>query len=280
MLAHDSVEDLEIRLLLAAIFEKYGYRFRDYAEASMKRRVRAALARSGLSHLGELQHKLLCEPQFFASLVDDLTVRVSDLFRDPPFFLAFREKVVPLLRTYPLLKIWHAGCASGEEVYTTAILLMEENLYDRAQIYATDMSPTALEMARDGVYAEDRADGFEQNYRASGGTRSLESYFSRAYGRMVVHEPLRRNIVFFQHDLASDHALGQMHVVFCRNVLIYFGPGLRERVFSTFADCLGRGGFLCLGSNEALSSNASAAFTDCSPRERIYRRRAEGAGQP
>ena len=274
MRATDSVEDLEIRLLLEAIFNRYGYRFRDYAEASMRRCVRAALARSGLAHLGELQHRLLCEPRFFASLLDDLTVRVSDVFRDPSFFCAFRQKVVPLLRTYPLLKIWHAGCASGEEVYTTAILLAEENLYDRAQIYATDMSSTALDMARDGVYPEERADGFERNYRESGGKHSLESYFSRAYGRVTVRESLRRNIVFFQHDLASDHGLGDMHVVFCRNVLIYFGSALREQAFQTFAGCLGRGGFLCLGSNECLSPAACAAFVECVAPERIYRRRA------
>ena len=274
MLATDSIEHLEIRLLLQAIEGRYGYRFQDYAEASMRRRVRVALARSGLGHLGELQHKLLCEPEFFASLLDDLTVRVSDVFRDPPFFRAFREKVVPLLHTYPLLKIWHAGCASGEEVYTTAILLAEENLYDRAQIYATDVSSTALEMARDGVYGDERAAGFERNYLDSGGKRALDCYFSRAYGHMTIRESLRRNIVFFQHDLASDHALGEMHVVFCRNVLIYFGPALRERVFATFTGCLGRGGFLCLGSNECLSPATRAAFSECLAPERIYRRRA------
>jgi len=274
MLAKDSVEDLEIRLLLEAIFGKYGYRFQDYAQASIRRRARAALARSGLPHFGELQHKLLCDPEFFATLLDDLTVRVSDVFRDPQVFRAFREKVVPLLRTYPLLKIWHAGCASGEEVYTTAILLAEENLYDRVQIYATDMSATALEMARAGVYGEERAEGFERNYRESGGKFSLENYFSRAYGRITVREPLRRNIVFFQHDLASDHALGDMHVVFCRNVLIYFGSGLREQALATFANCLGRGGFLCLGSNEALPPIATAAFAEYAAAERIYRRRA------
>jgi chemotaxis protein methyltransferase CheR len=274
MLAHGKIEDLEIRLLLEAIHDQYGYRFQDYAPASMHRRVRAALARSGLSHLGELQHKLLYEPEFFASLLDDLTVRVSDVFRDPPFFQAFRQKVVPLLRTYPLLKIWHAGCASGEEVYATAILLAEERLYDRAQIYATDMSPTALEMAREGIYAEDRCADFERNYREGGGKGTLDDYFSRAYGRMVVREQLRRNIVFFQHDLASDHALGEMHVVFCRNVLIYFGNQLREQAFTTFAGCLARGGFLCLGINESLSPLARDTFSEFAASERIYRRRA------
>jgi len=274
MLTETSLEDLEIRLLLQAIQAKYGYHFVDYAEGSMRRRVRAALTRSGLSNLGELQHKILLDPNFFACVVDDLTVRVSEVFRDPPFFRVFRERVVPVLRTYPLLKIWHAGCASGEEVYTTAILLAEENLYERAQIYATDMSPKALELARAGVYAEERAPQFERNYLESGGTGRLGAYFSRAYGRMVVREALRRNVVFFQHDLASDQALGEMHVVFCRNVLIYFGSQLRERVVGTFAGCLDRSGFLCLGMNEGLSPLAKQSFADFAERERIFRRRA------
>lgn len=268
------VEELEIRLLLEAIQARYGYHFLDYAQSSMRRRVRAALARSGLAHLGELQHKLLVEPEFFASMLDDLTVRVSDLFRDPAFYRAWRQNVVPLLHTYPLLKIWHAGCASGEEVYTTAILLSEENLYERAQIYATDMSPKALEMAREGVYAQDRAADFERNYHESGGRGQLDDYFSRAYGRVVVREGLRRNIVFFQHDLASDHALGEMHVVFCRNVLIYFGPDLRKRALRTFTGCLGRGGFLCLGMSESLPVHLGAEFSEFGAAERIYRRRA------
>lgn len=274
MLAEANLEDLEIRLLLQAIQAKYGYQFVDYAEGSMRRRVRAALTRSGLRHLGELQHQILRDPNFFASILDDLTVRVSEVFRDPLFFRVFRERVAPILRTYPLLKIWHAGCASGEEVYATAILLAEENLYDRAQIYATDMSPKALELAKAGVYSEDRAEQFAQNYLESGGKARLDAYFSHAYGRVVVRETLRRNVVFFQHDLASDQALGEMHVVFCRNVLIYFGSNLRDRVFSTFADCLARPGFLCLGMNEALSAAAKAKFMEFAERERIFRRRA------
>jgi chemotaxis protein methyltransferase CheR len=271
----EELEELEIGLLLQAIRAKYGYHFVDYAQSSMRRRVRAALTRSGLSHLGELQHRILLDPNFFASILDDLTVRVSEVFRDPPFYRAFRERVVPILRTYPLLKIWHAGCASGEEVYTTAILLAEENLYERAQIYATDMSPKALEAARAGVYPEERAVEFERNYLESGGKARLSAHFSQAYGRIVVREALRRNVVFFQHDLASDHALGEMHVVFCRNVLIYFGSALRERVLSTFAGCLERSGFLCLGMNEGLSTQTKEDFADFAERERIYRRRAK-----
>jgi chemotaxis protein methyltransferase CheR len=267
------LEELEIRLLLEGIQAKYGYRFQDYAQSSMRRRVRAALARSGLRHLGELQHKLLADAEFFASMLDDLTVRVSEVFRDPTFYRAFRESVVPILRTYPQLKIWHAGCASGEEVYTMAILLAEEKLYERAQIYATDMSPKALEMAREGVYAESDAASFGRNYLESGGKQRLDDYYSSAYGRIVVRESLRKNIVFFQHDLASDYALGEMNVVFCRNVLIYFGTALKDRTLGTFGDCLGHGGFLCLGRNESLPVEAAARFSVFSATERIYRRR-------
>ena len=266
-------DDLEIRLLLEAIHARYGYHFQHYASGSMRRRVRAALARSGLKHLGQLQQKILMEPEFFASVLDDLTVRVSEVFRDPAFYRAFREQVVPMLRTYPLLKIWHAGCAAGEEVFSSAILLSEENLYERCQIYATDMSPKALELARAGVYPESEAAKFEANYRESGGVARFDEYYSCAYGRIAVRERLRKNIVYFQHDLASDYALGEMHVVFCRNVLIYFDTALRDRTLRSFADCLGHGGFLCLGMHESLPPASRERFTEFASNERIYRRR-------
>jgi len=217
---------------------------------------------------------VLTSPQFFASILDDLTVRVSEAFRDPGFYRAFREKVVPLLHTYPLLKIWHAGCASGEEVYSLAILLMEEALYERAQIYATDMSPKALELARAGVYEAADAEKFARNYLASGGRQQFGDYCSSAYGKVVVRENLRQNIVFFQHDLACDHSLGEMHVVFCRNVMIYFGSELRERALGLFGECLEHGGFLCLGKNEGLPADGVHRFSELVPGERIYRKRA------
>jgi chemotaxis protein methyltransferase CheR len=267
----DPAEEIEVRLVLQAIYERYGYDFRDYSGDSMRRRLLAALARSGAAHLGELQHRLLSDASFFASLVDDLTVQVSGMFRDPQFFRAFRERVVPMLRTYPHLKIWHAGCAGGEEVYATAIVLSEENLYERSQIYATDMSRRALEQAREGVYAESDVQLFEDAYLQAGGRRRLDDYYSAAYGRVAVKEALRKNVVFFQHDLVSDSEIGEMHVVFCRNVLIYFGSSLRERVIKMFARSLCRGGFLCLGSSERLPASSSTAFSDFAPFERIYR---------
>lgn len=268
-------EELEIRLVLEAIFAKYGYDFRGYGEASLRRRIGAVLARTGAAHLGELQHRILTEPEFFVSVLDDLTVQVSEMFRDPEFYRAFREQVVPVLRTYPELKIWHAGCASGEEVYTIAILLSEENLSERTQIYATDVSARAVERARAGVYPEARVSGFAKNYAASGGKRSFDDYYSSAYGGIAVREWLRKQVVFFQHDLVSDYALGEMNVILCRNVLLYFGPLLRERVLDLFAGSLRRGGFLCLGGSEALSASRTHLFGELSAVQRIYRRRAE-----
>jgi chemotaxis protein methyltransferase CheR len=264
------VEQLEMRLLLEGIAARYGYDLRGYQPRSLQRRVRAALLRSGAANLGELQHRVLTDARAFAALLDDLTVQVTDMFRDPHFYRRFREDVLPVLRTYPQLKIWHAGCASGEEVYTSAILLTEAGLYDRAQIYATDLSPEALAKAREGVYPADRAGVFAQNYQAAGGTKTFASYYSLAYDRIAVREPLRRNVVFFQHDLVSDHAFGEMQVIFCRNVLIYFGAELRTRVLAKLGQGLCRGGFLCLGANERVGAAGAGTFSEVAA-ERIYR---------
>lgn len=266
---------LEVRLVLEAIHARYGYDFRSYAPDSMERRVMAAAAKIGSPNLGALLHRILREPDTFCSVLDALTVRVTEMFRDPPMYRAFRQQVLPVLRTYPQLKIWHAGCASGEEVYATAILLTEEGLYNRAQIYATDMSATAVEQAREGVYREALLPEFTMNYRAAGGERDFDDYWSRAYGRVSVRPSLKQNVHFFQHDLVSDYSLGEMHVIFCRNVLIYFGEQLRHRVFSLFADGLSRGGFLCLGANEALPSAERAGYQELAPNERIFRRRGQ-----
>lgn len=267
----DDVEALEVSLFLEAIYAKYGYDFRGYAVASMQRRVFAALAKSGLGHLGELQHRVLRDPELFAVVLQHLTVRVSGMFRDPNFYRAFRARVVPLLRTYPFLKIWHAGCATGEEVYATAIVLAEEGLYDRAQIYATDLSADALAHAADGVFPLEQAAAFSANYAAAGGTSTFSSYYTSAYGHFALSAALRENVLFFQHDLVGDHVFGEMHVVFCRNVLIYFGEVLRGRVLAKLADSLCPGGFLCLGNSESLSGASGWRTFDDLSEERIYR---------
>jgi chemotaxis protein methyltransferase CheR len=273
MLPETELEELELRLLLDAIHTCYGYDFRKYAVDSMRRRVAAAAAKVGVRHLGELQHRLLREPQTFSAILDVLTVRVTEMFRDPPVYQALRELVLPSLRTYPQLKIWHAGCASGEEAYATAILLSEAGLYERSQIYATDMSSVAVEQARDGVYPEGMLSDFARNYRDSGGQRDFDGYWSRAYGNISILPALKRNVHVFQHNLACDYSLGEMQLIVCRNVLIYFSDELRQRAFELFGAGLARGGFLCLGASEALPAQQRSKFQEVSGSARIYRQR-------
>jgi chemotaxis protein methyltransferase CheR len=267
-------EAIEQRLVLEAIHQRYGYDLRSYQPDSMRRRLRTCLARSGLAHFGELQHRLLESPEFFAALLDGLTVQVSEMFRDPDFYRAFRERVVPRLRTYPEIRIWHAGCASGEEPYASAILLAEEQLIERAQIYATDVSSRAIERAREGVFPASQAELYSENYRLAGGKQRFMDHCSAAYGKFTISESLRESVVFFQHDLVTDYALGEMQVIFCRNVLIYFASEVRERVLSMFGESLCRGGFLCLGANESLPSAFAAQFSDFSAEQRIFQKRA------
>ena len=265
-------EAIEVRLFLEAIHARYGYDLRSYTPESMRRRVLTALAKSGLAHLGELQHRVLHEPDMFVSVLQDLTVQTSDLFRDPSFCAAFRSRVVPVLRTYPLLRIWHAGCASGEEAYSCAITLSEEGLYERAQLYATDLSVQAVAQAKLGVYDGTRLPAFEQNYAQAGGSGELASFCTQAYEHVAMKDSLRRNLLFFEHNLVSDAVFGEMHVIFCRNVFIYFQPELRRRVLRKFAQSLPPGGFLCLGSSETLVLSGSAEFEPFVEAERIYRR--------
>jgi len=263
---------IALSLLIEAIHRRYGYDLRNYAPAFLERRFAAALTRFGIAHLGELQHRVLVDPEFFFELLESMIVRVTGMFRDPSFFEHFRVHITPLLRTYPLLKIWHGGCSSGEEVYATAIILKEEGLYDRAQIYATDISARAIESAAAGVYPADRVDEFRESYRAAGGTQDFTSYYTEGYGRIAMRESLRKNVLFFQHNLVSDHAFGEMHVVFCRNVLIYLDRELRRRVLTKFLAGLCPGGLLCLGSSERLSaSDMALGFRELASDARIYR---------
>ena len=270
----DETESIEVALVLEAILRRYGYDLREYVPDTMTRRLRSALVRSGAAHLGELQHRLLHDSAWFPELLHQLTVQVSDMFRDPQFYSVFRSRVAPVLRTYPQLKLWLAGCSSGEEVYATAILLSEEDLYERSQIYATDLSARALDAAREGVYDERQARRFAENYRLAGGTRRFGDYCSSAYGRIAMHEELKRNLVFFEHNLASDYAIGEMNVIFCRNVLFYFNDNLRLRVLDMLGQALCYGGFLCLGATEAAPHVPGRAFSPFAPDERIFQRTA------
>ena len=267
--------DIELRLLIDAIYLRYHYDFRGYAHASLKRRLAAALPRFGCTTLSQLQDRVLHDESVFPALLDFLTVQVSEMFRDPAYFRALREQVVPLLRTYPSLKMWVAGCSAGEEVYSLAILLREENLLDRTLIYATDINPQALQKAASGVFDLDRLAGFTLNHQRSGARSSLSDHYTAAYGRAVFDKTLRKHMVFSDHSLATDSVFAEVQLVSCRNVLIYFDRALQGRALGLFADALVRRGFLGLGSKESLRFSSHAdRFDEFVREQRVFQRNA------
>jgi chemotaxis protein methyltransferase CheR len=266
--------DIELRLLLEAIYLKYQHDFRHYSMSSLRRRLAQALEEFGLATLSQLQDRIIQSPEDFSRLFQYLTVQVSEMFRDPAYFRALREDVLPLLRTYPSIKVWVAGCSTGEELWSLKILFDEEGLAERTLFYATDINPDALARAEAGIYALDRIAGFTQNYIASGGRRSLSDYYHAAYGGARFSGSLKERVVFADHSLATDEVFLEAHLVSCRNVLIYFDRPLQDRALGLFEHALVRRGFLGLGSKESLRfSSRHEAFDDFRPRERIYQKR-------
>lgn len=269
----EGVEDLEIDLLLEALFQRYHYDFRNYARASIKRRLLQAREQLGFPSFSALQDGLLHEPAMLGRLLGYLTVQVSEMFRDPSYFRALREKVIPHLRTYPSLKVWVAGCSNGEELYSLAILFREEGLEARTIFYATDINPAALQAAQAGVYPLDQLRRFTANHQKSGGRSSLSDYYTADYGRAIFDKSLRRQVVFSDHSLVTDAVFGEMHLISCRNVLIYFDRKLQDRAIGLFKDSLARKGFLGLGSKESLRFSTHAdAFAEFDREEKIYQR--------
>ncbi|SDJ37975.1 chemotaxis protein methyltransferase CheR [Ferrimonas sediminum] len=267
-------EQLEIELLLEAIFRKYGYDFRDYAGAHTKRRLDLRRAREGLTSFSEMQHKVIRNPDFFDQLLLDLSINVTEMFRDPWFYQKVREVMVPHLQTYPFIKVWHAGCSSGQEVYSMGILLEEEGLKERVQIYATDFNERILNKARQGIYPMNLVREYTANYQKAGGTQSFSDYYTADYDSAVIKNRLRDKVLFSSHNLVTDSVFGEMNVIFCRNVLIYFNRELQSRVLRLFYDSLCPGGFLCLGSKESIRfSEVADMFEVVSERERIYRKK-------
>ena len=270
----DKTEDIELRLLLDAIYRRYHYDFRGYSVASITRRLRQARDRFGCASLSQLQDRVLHDPAVLPELLAYLTVQVSELFRDPAYFRAIREHVVPHLRTYPSLKVWVAGCSAGEELYSLAILFREEGLEERTVFYGTDINPDAIKRAEAGVYEIDRVPLFTENHRLSGGKSSLSDYYTAAYGAAVFDKSLRRRAVFSDHSLVTDAVFAEVQLVSCRNVLIYFDRELQDRAIGLFKDALVRKGFLGLGSKESLRFSAHAgAFAEFARDERIYQKR-------
>ena len=267
------LERLEIELLLEAVFRHYGFDFRSYAYASIRRRLWKRVEGEGLRTISGLQARILHDPDTMERLLLDLSVNVTAMFRDPSFYREFREKVIPLLRTYPFIRIWHAGCSTGEEVFSMAILLEEEGLYDRARLYATDINDVVLQRAKQGIFPLERMQEYTDNYIKAGGTRSFSEYYTAKYDGALFSPSLTRNVVFSQHNLVTDRSFSEFHVIFCRNVLIYFDKTLQHRVHKLFYDSLVMFGVLALGSRESLKfSQFEPCYEKLTTAEKLYKK--------
>jgi chemotaxis protein methyltransferase CheR len=272
----EELTDLEIKLLMEGIYQVYGHDFREYSEASLRRRLNQWLSGSGFATLSLAQSRLLRDRALFETLLRGITVNVSEMFRDPEFFKAVRELVIPYLKTYPYVKIWHAGCSTGEEAYSMAILLLEEGLQGRFRIYATDINEEVIRKAQEGIYPLQELQNFTRNYQHAGGTGSFSDYYTARYGHAILSSKLRENIVFAAHSLAVDADFGEMNMILCRNVMIYFKQPLKERVLGLFDSSLMPGGFLCLGTKESLDNrHISNRYEAITKRMQIYRKRYE-----
>jgi len=270
----DELIDLEINLLMEGVYQVYGYDFREYSEASLRRRLIHWLSGSGFATFSLAQSQLLRDRTFFDTLLRGITVNVSEIFRDPAFFKIIREQVVPYLKTYPLVKIWHAGCSTGEEAYSMAILLLEEGLKGRFRIYATDINEEVIRKAQEGIYPLQEMQRFTKNYQQSGGKGSFSDYYTARYDHAILNASLRENIVFAAHNLAVDAEFGEMNLILCRNVMIYFKQTLKERVLGLFDSSLIPGGFLCLGTKESLDNReVSGRYEAITQRMQIYRKK-------
>jgi len=267
-------EDIEVSLLLEALYLRYGYDFRKYRRASVKRQIKRRVEADGLNSIAEMMHRALFDESYFEDMVLSMTVNVTEMFRDPPFFKAIVEKVFPALPKKSPLKLWHAGCSTGEEVYSLTILLKENGLLQRTQLYATDINEAALESAREGVIELKQMREYTGNYQMSGGQQSFSDYYSAAHNSAIIDRSLLKKVLFTDHNLVTDGVFGEMDLIICRNVLIYFSKELQEKVFRLFLDSLTEDGFLGLGSKESLDfSDCKEAFEAIDGRKRIFRRK-------
>lgn len=267
------LERIEVDLLTEAVYRHYGFDFRDYSFPSLRRRIWKRVYAEGLSTIAGLIEKVLHDPQCMERLLLDLSVNTTAMFRDPTFYLSFRRKVVPMLRTYPFVRIWHAGCSTGEEVYSMAILLQEEGLYDRCRIYATDINESVLQKAKAGIFPIATMQENTSNYMAGGGTGTFSDYYTARYDFAIFRPSLRSNVVFAQHNLVTDASFNHFNVIFCRNVLIYFNNALQDRVQRLFLDSLEMFGVMGLGKKESIRFTSVADFfEELDEEERLYRR--------
>ncbi|GAA3343672.1 protein-glutamate O-methyltransferase CheR [Deinococcus persicinus] len=265
--------NLEIDLLLEAIYRLSGYDFRQYNRSSISRRIFNRMRINSIPTISRVQEKVIHEQEFLEQLLNDFSINVTEMFRNPSFFKAFREKVIPALREYQEIRVWHAGCATGEEVYSMAILLQEEGLIDKAVIYATDMNEQVLEKAKKGVFPIHKMQAYTKNYMLAGGAHAFSEYYKTDYQYAYFHPTLLKNIIFAQHNLVTDQSFNEFHVVLCRNVLIYFSPQLQSQVHHLFYESLSDKGFLCLGDKETLRfEEVISNYREVVGNERIYQK--------
>ncbi len=267
------MEDIEINLLLEGIYQAHGFDFRNYLRSSIRRRIIHRMQAEGLPSITALLERVLYDPEFIGKIVNDFSIRVTEMYRDPAFFLAFREKIIPIIRDAPEIRLWHAGCSTGEEVYSMAILLQEENLLHKTKIYATDMNEQAIEQAKAGKYPLKRMQLFTKNYLLSGGKQEFSAYYITDHEYAIFKPDMMSKVVFAQHNLATDSTFNDFHVILCRNVLIYFDSVLQQRVYNLFYESLTSEGVLALGNMEAIISASKTQFEEIMPCQRIFRKR-------
>ncbi len=271
----EEIEKIEIDFFIEALYRRYGYDFRHYAKASVRRRVRHLLAQTGADTISALTACALHDEAFALAAIQEFSITVTEMFRDPDFYRAVREKIVPYLKTYPFIKVWVAGCATGEEVYSLAILLHEEGLYERATLFATDFNESALQRAREGIYPLKNIQQYTANYQQAGGRRSFADYYHAEYNSALLGPALRANITFANHNLVTDGVFGEAQLIFCRNVMIYFDQTLQNRVLTVLTESLAHGGFLCLGARETLNfASVVGSYRVVDEEQRLYQKRA------
>lgn len=264
----------EISSLLEAVYEKYGYDFRQYSKAHIRRRIMNRMGISGLADISKMQSKVMCDEVFASELLQDLSITVTEMFRDPGFYSSLRENVIPVLKTYPFIKIWHAGCSTGEEAYSMSILIQEEGLLDRTTIYATDFNQQALNKAKGGIFPNKMMKQYTTNYQLSGGRESFSNYYTSDYDNVIMNQSLKRNIVWANHNLVTDSVFAEVNLIFCRNVLIYFERDLQNKVQRLFYDSLINGGILCLGSKEVLRfTDLHGKYTELDKKHRVFKKK-------
>jgi chemotaxis protein methyltransferase CheR len=260
--------------IIEAIYLKYGHDFRRYSEAHIMRRITNRMALSGLRDISQVKSEVLNNEPFAVNLLQDLSITVTEMFRDPDFYKSLRENVVPLLRTYPFIKIWHAGCSTGEEVYSVAVVMQEEGLYDRTTIYATDFNQQALNKGKEGIFSNELMKGYTANYQLAGGRESFLNYYTSDYNYAIMNQSLKKNIVWANHNLVTDSVFAEAHLILCRNVLIYFERDLQNKVQKIFYDSLINGGILCLGSKEGLHYiDLREEYTELDRKQRIFKKK-------